>query len=180
MAEIQTTAFETLQLRPDDRFLDVGCGTGAAVRRAAGVAGRSVGVDLSPGMIGRGRELARDVENVEFVEGDSEALPFGDAEFSAILCTTSFHHYPDPVAASSEMARVLAPDGRLVLGDACTDNRAVWLLDRILRAVERSHVSFYGSERLRGFVQAAGLTATGTRYLFGRGYQICSARKEGR
>jgi ubiquinone/menaquinone biosynthesis C-methylase UbiE len=177
IAELQSRAYEELQLRADDRFLDVGCGTGAAVRTAAPEVTRSVGVDLSEGMIARAKELAADLDNTEFVEGDSEALPFGEAEFSAILCTNSFHHYPDPVAAVREMARVLAPGGRVVIGDGCTDNRVAWLVNLILRTFQPSHIGFYTSERLHGLLREGGLTLTGSHLLYSGGYQICSAHK---
>ena len=177
IAGIQTAAFEGIGLGPDDRFLDVGCGSGAAVRRAGGIAQRAVGVDLSPGMIARARELARDVSNAEFVEGDAEALPFADGAFTAVLCTTSFHHYPDPAAAAREMARVLEPGGRLAIGDGCTDNPVARLINLTLRVVERSHVSIYSSGRLRRFVEEAGLSHVQIRFLYGRGYQICEAHK---
>jgi ubiquinone/menaquinone biosynthesis C-methylase UbiE len=147
------------------------------VRRAAAIAQHSVGVDLSPGMIARARELAGDVPNAEFVEGDAEALPFANGEFTAVLCTTSFHHYPDPAAAAREMARVLEPGGRLAIGDGCTDNPVARVIDLMLRVVERSHVSIYSSGRLRRFVEEAGLTHIETRFLYARGYQICEAHK---
>jgi ubiquinone/menaquinone biosynthesis C-methylase UbiE len=177
IAGIQTAAFEDIGLSPDDRFLDVGCGSGAAVRRAAGIAQRAVGVDLSPGMLARARDLAGDVANVEFVEGDAEALPFADGEFTAVLCTTSFHHYPDPAAAAREMGRVLEPGGRLAIGDGCSDNPIARAINLTLRVFERSHVSIYSSARLRGFVEQAGLTHVKTRFLYRRGYQICEAHK---
>ena len=128
-------------------------------------------------MIGRARELAAGIPNAEFVDGDAEALPFSDGEFTAVLCTTSFHHYPDPEVAAREMARVLEPGGRLALGDPCTDNPGARLINLVLRTFQRSHVSFYGSHRLRGFIEDAGLSVTGTRFLFSHGYQICEAHK---
>jgi len=170
-------AFEAIALGPEDSLLDVGCGTGAAVRRAAPIVGRAVGVDLSSGMVARARELAADLPNAEFLQGDSEALPFADAEFSAVLCTTSFHHYPRPATAAREMARVLEPGGRLVVGDPCTDNPAARLINLVLRVFQRSHVSMYSSEVLRRFLEQAGLTVIGTEFLYDRGYQICQAHK---
>jgi ubiquinone/menaquinone biosynthesis C-methylase UbiE len=128
-------------------------------------------------MITRGRELSAGRDAIEFVEADSEALPFGDGEFTAILCTTSFHHYPEPAAAMAEMARVLAAGGRLVVGDGCTDNRFAWLVNLVLRAVQRSHVSFYSSERMGQFVRGAGLTLDRIGMLWEGGYMICSAHK---
>lgn len=68
-------------------------------------------------MLAEARKRAAGLSGVEFVEGDSENLPFGDGEFTAVLCTTSLHHYPRPEKAAREMARVLAPGGRVVIGD---------------------------------------------------------------
>jgi ubiquinone/menaquinone biosynthesis C-methylase UbiE len=90
--EPQQEALAALKLRPDDRFLDVGRGSGAAVRCTAHVVQRAVGLDLSPAMIARADELAKDIPNAEFRQGESEQLPFADGEFTALLCTTSFHH----------------------------------------------------------------------------------------
>jgi ubiquinone/menaquinone biosynthesis C-methylase UbiE len=129
-------------------------------------------------MIARARELSDGREAVEFVEGDSEALPLADGEFTAVLCTTSFHHYPEPAAAIGEMARVLSPGGRLVIGDGCTDNRIAWLVNLVLRTFQRSHVSFYSSQRMEQFIRDAALTPDMTQLLWEGGYMICGAHKE--
>ena len=113
----QEEGLAALALEARDRFLDVGCGSGAAVRAAAAAgARRAVGVDLSPVMIEQAKALAEGAAS-EFVVGDAEALPFLDASFDALLCSSSFHHYPEPARALGEMARVLVPGGRLALAD---------------------------------------------------------------
>jgi SAM-dependent methyltransferase len=148
------------------------------VREAAAGVERAVGVDLSSAMVARARELAVDLPNVEFHEADSERLPFADGAFTAILCTTSFHHYPDPRQATLQMARVLAPGGRLVIGDACGDRLATRILDVVLRALQRSHVHIHRSLELEGILAEAGLSHQSTRLLFGGGYMIVAARKQ--
>jgi ubiquinone/menaquinone biosynthesis C-methylase UbiE len=177
LAALQTEALGALELEPGDRLLDVGCGSGAAVRQAAGAVERAVGVDLSPGMIARARELAAGVANVDFREGDSEQLPFGDGEFSAVVCTTSLHHYPDLGRAVTEMARVLAPGGRVALGDGCSDLVVVRVIDAVLRHVELSHVGFRRTSELQQLLGRAGLTTYATRRLWLGGYMIVAARK---
>jgi ubiquinone/menaquinone biosynthesis C-methylase UbiE len=77
----------------------VGCGTGAASRAASAVGRLVVGVDLSADMIRRAAELATGVENVRFLIADSDQLPFDDGAFTAVLCSNSFRHYPDPSRA---------------------------------------------------------------------------------
>jgi len=178
-ADPQRRALTALDLRSDDRFLDVGCGTGAAVRAAAEVVDRAVGVDLSPAMVDRARELAGASPRAEFVVGDSEQLPFASAEFTALLCTSSFHHYPEPRRALAEMARVLAPGGRLVLGDGTGDRLPARIADRLLRRFDGGHVRLHTTPELVMQIRAAGFDDLGVQTLWDRGYAIVSARRCG-
>jgi ubiquinone/menaquinone biosynthesis C-methylase UbiE len=176
-ARPQREALAALRLQPNDRFLDVGCGTGAAVRAAAAIVDRAVGVDLSPEMVNRARKLAVALPRAEFVVGDSEQLPFAAGAFTALLCTSSFHHYPEPWRALAEMARVLTADGRLVLADGTGDRLLARIADRMLRRFDRSHVRLYRSEELVEFLRAAGFDETAVRPLWDGGYAIVSARR---
>ena len=176
-ARPQQEALATLALAPDDRFLDVGCGTGAAVRLAARVVERAVGVDISPRMIERAKELADGSERTEFVVGDSERLPFPSGAFTAVLCTASFHHYPNPGRALDEMVRVLAPDGRLVLADGAADRRAARVCDWLMRRFDGSHVRLYRTDELLALLGEAGFGDAVVRHLWDGGYAIVLARR---
>ena len=169
---IQREALAALKLTAGDRMLDLGCGTGTAARSATDAAAFVVGVDLSAEMIGRAATLASTIPNLRFAIADAEHLPFHDAAFTAVLCTNSFHHYPDPGLAVREMARVLTPGGRLVLGDACSDLTAARVADRILRVVEPGHVRLHRSEALAGFLHEAGFTNVARRCLQGGGFAM--------
>jgi ubiquinone/menaquinone biosynthesis C-methylase UbiE len=169
---VQRTSLAALDLTRDDLLLDVGCGTGAASRAASAVTRLVVGVDLSAEMISRAAELASGVENIRFLIADSERLPFDDGAFTAVLCSNSFHHYPDPSRAVREMARVLASDGRLVIGDACADLPAARIADAVLRRIEPGHVRLYRSSELGSFLQRAGLSRVMLRKLSGGGFAI--------
>jgi ubiquinone/menaquinone biosynthesis C-methylase UbiE len=175
--EPQAVALELLERGADDRLLDVGCGTGAAVREAAPVVARAVGLDLAPGMVEQARTLAADFPDSELVVGDSEALPFADGEFTAVLCSTSIHHYPHPDKAVAEMARVLAPGGRVAIGDANRDRFLIKVLDRISRRLQRSHVRILSSAELSDYLAEAGLRRTGAHSLWHGGYMILLAQK---
>src|SRR5262245_19686231 len=150
---VQRESLRALDLGPDDRLLDVGCGTSAASRSATSVCGFVVGVDLSPQMIREAEALAHGVGNVRFVNADSESLPFADHAFTAVLCSNSFHHYPRPHVAIREMARVLTVGGRIVVGDASSDLLAARIADRVLRAFEPGHVRLYRSAELGTFLR---------------------------
>jgi ubiquinone/menaquinone biosynthesis C-methylase UbiE len=147
------------------------------VRAAAAVAACAVGVDISPAMIRRAHELASGMTNVEFIVGDSEALPFPDRAFTAIICTASFHHYPNPEHALAEMARVLERDGRLVIADGSGDRLPARIADRILRRLDRSHVRLYRTDELAGLLRNAGFSKLEVSTLLGGGYAIISARR---
>jgi ubiquinone/menaquinone biosynthesis C-methylase UbiE len=160
LREVQTEALAALALNDRDVLLDVGCGTGAAVRDASPNVDRAVGFDLSPRMIAqaRARAQAKGLTNVEFREGDvSGALPFDSATFTALVCTTAFHHFPRPRDTIAEMSRVLAPGGRLVIADANRRHPAVFALDLVLRVTQPSHVGFRSPAQLMHDLCASGL-----------------------
>jgi len=163
---VQQGSFDALELTAADRLLDVGCGTGAASRAAAVVGGSVVGIDLSSEMLREAVRLARAIDNVTFMQADAEALPFADASFTAIICTNSFHHYPNPSNALREMARVLTPGGRLVVGDPCADVWTVRVADVFLKRMEPGHIRLYRSDEMASFLHGAGLTTVRVRRLF--------------
>jgi ubiquinone/menaquinone biosynthesis C-methylase UbiE len=177
LATLQAAALAALDLRAGDRLLDVGCGTGAAVRTAAAVADRAVGVDLSAAMIERGRELAAGTPNLELLEADAETLPFPDGSFTAVLCSTSLHHYPHPERAVAEMARVLERAGRVAIADAITDRPVVWLADRVLRRLQRSHVGMRSAAELEALLRGAGFERPRTSTLERGMWAVVSAER---
>lgn len=99
-----------------DGVVDVGCGPGSAVRRAAGRGAQVVGVDPAPmmrrlaGLIGLGRHRA----DVSYVDGVAERLPLADASASVLWTIASVHHWPDVEGGIAEARRVLRPGGRFL------------------------------------------------------------------
>jgi ubiquinone/menaquinone biosynthesis C-methylase UbiE len=114
---------ELARLQPGAEALDVGCGTGTlalAVARRVGASGRVVGIDPSAQQIARARaKAARRHAPIEFRTGVIEALPFPDQTFDVVFSTLMMHHLPAPLKRQglAEIARVLKPGGRLVIGD---------------------------------------------------------------
>jgi ubiquinone/menaquinone biosynthesis C-methylase UbiE len=178
LREVQAQALAALALTEKDVLLDVGCGTGAAVRDAAPTVTRAVGFDLSPGMIAQAKERAAELDNVEFRTGDvSGRLPFADAAFTALVCTTAFHHFPRPTDTIKEMARVLAPSGRLVIADANRRHAAVFALDLVLRVAQPSHAGFRSPRQLMHDLCAAGFARVSYCTTRWRSYAFVRAEK---
>lgn len=97
-------------------ILDVGCGTGTILSQLSKNECICLsGIDLSEEMIKIAKQ--RLSNKIELKVGDSEQLPWGNRTFDAVICTDSFHHYPEPEKVLSEMKRVLKPNGHLIIGD---------------------------------------------------------------
>jgi demethylmenaquinone methyltransferase / 2-methoxy-6-polyprenyl-1,4-benzoquinol methylase len=97
-------------LRPDDRLLDLACGTGDILFAAAERVRFAAGLDLTHRML----QLARRKRGAPLVNGDMLALPFRSATFTVITVGYGLRNVPDLGAAIREIRRVLAPGGRLV------------------------------------------------------------------
>jgi ubiquinone/menaquinone biosynthesis C-methylase UbiE len=105
-------------LRPGERILDVGCGTGIVARLASqqvGFKGTVAGLDVNPGMLEVARSITPADMLIEWYESGAEDMPLPDETFDVVLCQLSLQFMTDKLAALREMRRVLVPDGRLIL-----------------------------------------------------------------
>jgi ubiquinone/menaquinone biosynthesis C-methylase UbiE len=110
---LQDAVLRGLRPHRPERVLDVGCGTGRLTARLASELGATaVGCDYSAGMLEKARERT---QRPAWVQGDAMALPVRSGSFDAVVCTESFHWYPDQPRAVRELARVLRPGGRLLV-----------------------------------------------------------------
>jgi SAM-dependent methyltransferase len=102
---------DALGVGPELRLLDVGCGSGLALRIAADRGADVTGLDASEGLLEHAR---RRVPGAQLVQGEIEALPFADGSFDVVTGFNSFQYAARPAAALAEAARVLADGGRLL------------------------------------------------------------------
>lgn len=104
------------------RMLEVGCGPGWGLDLISRLEEGSsfVGLDLSPRAIEFANKRRSDSQRLKFMQGDAEALPFGDAEFDVVLNIESSHNYPHPEKFFAEAVRVLKPGGYIVHADMMT------------------------------------------------------------
>ena len=96
------------------RILDVGCGTGILTERLARDLDAELvcGCDFSIGML----EQAATRRSGPWVQADAQHLPLSCGSVDVVVSTESFHWFPDADAALAEFRRVLAPNGRLLVG----------------------------------------------------------------
>jgi arsenite methyltransferase len=120
--DITEKTIRSMELRPGERVLDLGCGAGWATRLLARLVadgptgfGQVVGVDVSDEMIRRARQASKDFENVMFVWGSAQQIPWEENYFDKVLSVESFYYYADQDRALAELFRVMAPRGRMFI-----------------------------------------------------------------
>jgi ubiquinone/menaquinone biosynthesis C-methylase UbiE len=107
-----------LDLKDDDKYLEIGFGSGLFIKKYASHLSRIAGIDCSEDMV----KLASNINEglvesgkAEFVQGDASALPWKESEFSVVVGIETFYFWPEPEKALKEIHRVLIPGGRLVI-----------------------------------------------------------------
>ncbi|MGB8908179.1 MAG: methyltransferase domain-containing protein [Candidatus Cybelea sp.] len=124
-------------VRPNDRALDLGTGTGTLARGFALRGCDVVGLDRSAALLDCARELDSRAGNaVRYVEGLAEELPFGDASFE-MVCAGQCWHWFDRAAAAAQAHRVLVPGGRLILAHFDWIAQAGNVVEATERLIER-------------------------------------------
>ena len=158
--ELLRWVVESLPLTPGTRTLDVAAGTGHLSRAAAPHVRSIAAVDVTSAMLHALRtEAEREgLDNLQPVQADAGRLPFADAQFDLVLCRLGLHHFADPAAEVTEMARVARPSGTLAIVDLLSPDD----LDLAARynAFERmrdpSHTWALTAGELRNVLDAAG------------------------
>jgi ubiquinone/menaquinone biosynthesis C-methylase UbiE len=113
---------EAVDLRADERVLDVACGNGNAALAAARRFARVTGVDYVPALLARAASRATaDALALDLREGDAEALPFADGAFDVVLSTFGVMFTPDQERAARELLRVCRHGGRIGLANWTPD-----------------------------------------------------------
>jgi len=125
---------------PCEGFLDAGCGDGRYLAAlAAELPARRAGVDISERIL----ETARRRVTADFRQGNLEAIPFADGEFDLVLCSQAIEHVLDADTAVGELARVLRPNGTLIIS---TDNARNY----VTKTINAPRTAAVRALRLRG------------------------------
>lgn len=120
--------FDMANLKEGDRVLDLGSGSGMDVFVAAlkvGTTGKVAGVDMTDEQLEKAERLRKDYhfENVSFHKSYVEKLPFDEASFDIVISNGVINLCPDKEKVFAEVARVLKPNGRMVIADIVTEKQ---------------------------------------------------------
>jgi len=166
-ASLGTSTVAALQpLGRDSIALDVACGAAHAAEAVAAHVRQVVGVDLTPALLAAGakRLSERGVRNVLLQEANAARLPFADASFDLAFCRAAVHHFAEPAAQASEMARVCRPGGRVVLLDMIAPSANVRArFDALHRELDPSHASCLLEEELAALLSGCAGAPAATR-----------------
>jgi len=155
-SDITEQTLALMDLKPADRILDLGCGTGWASRRMARIAtqGEVVGLDVADEMLRRGEQTSAGMANVRYVWGSAEKIPAKDNYFTKVLSVESFYYYADQGKALDELRRVMAPGGSLfILINLYTDNpySLRWVSELKVPVQAKSEAEYVGMLQQHGF-----------------------------
>jgi arsenite methyltransferase len=146
---------QRMNIQPRERILEIGCGEGWASRMLARLVpeGMVAGLDAADEMIHNARLQSAANENLIFIWGEAEAIPWQEKFFTRVLCVEAFYYFEQPEQAAREIFRVLAPGG------------SVWILNHISRENELSlrwiaklnvPVQVMSAEEYRGLFEKVG------------------------
>jgi ubiquinone/menaquinone biosynthesis C-methylase UbiE len=146
---------------PADLCLDLATGPGHTAARIAESAAFTTGLDIAPGMVEVARERAASMGRTDlaYLLGDVQALPFDSGTFDLVTCRIAPHHFHDVPGFVREAARVLKPDGRLVVEDSLAPEdpaRAVFL-EALEKRRDPTHVHSLSREEWQAACAGAGL-----------------------
>jgi ArsR family transcriptional regulator len=131
---------------------DLGCGTGQLAALLAPYVARVLAVDGSAEMLQAARERLAGCDSVDVIEGALEDLPLPSASVDAALISLVLHHQPDPQRVIAEAARILRPNGRLVIIDMVPHTHTEY-------QHEMGHVWLgFSEDTLRRYLTGAGLS----------------------
>lgn len=145
--------------QPQEHALDIACGPGTLALALLPAVARVCGIDLTEKMLRVAMERAaqKGHAHADFVRGDVEQLPFGNASFDIVVCGQSFHHFLRPAVILAEMRRVCRRDGRIAIFDSMSpeEDARARLHDLIEKTRDPSHThSLKPSEFLQMFREA--------------------------
>jgi ubiquinone/menaquinone biosynthesis C-methylase UbiE len=145
-----------------DRALDVACGPGALLAALARFVRYAVGVDLTAAMLEQASGTTRSAA-VGLVRAAAEHLPFRDGVLSLAVTTSALHHFGEPRVVVREMARVVGPGGRVIIGDlvASGDDRARALQNEIERLRDPAHMEMQSVGGIEALLASEGLRVFG-------------------
>jgi ubiquinone/menaquinone biosynthesis C-methylase UbiE len=140
---------------PATRILDIACGTGLLLKILSDRpdSPELVGIDYVPAMLREAR--IRLGPDATLLDADAGNLPFEDASFDLVTCTSALHYFLDSDAMFRELRRVIAPSGNVIITDWSRDFFWMKALNRVLPHTRHAHAQTFTTPELEQKLAAA-------------------------
>ncbi len=149
-----------------EQTLDIATGTGFTAFALAPKVSHVVATDLTPQMVSKASELAREqtIDNVTFTVAAAESLPFASASFDLVTCRLAPHHFQDVPKFLSEVHRILRTDGLFCLVDSVSpeSEKLIAWQNRVEKLRDNSHVYGYPPSQWNKMITGSGFEIEGT------------------
>lgn len=166
-----TADFQMLNIKPGDRVLDVGCGTGRHACEVFRTLGADVaGIDLNMEDLRKAAltlYLLDDTSDGSWIisRADATKLPFKDSSFDVVICSEVLEHIPDNRAAIAELVRVLKEGKKLVVSvPRFLPERICWALSSDYHNEPGGHIRIYKKRELLSLLEGASTKCWSVRY----------------
>lgn len=149
-------------IEEEEWVLDLGCGTGLLTQAIAEKTKRVVGLDLTSQMLDEAQlQSKKKGKSILFLLGDAEHLPFLDGQFDCVMTRLTIHHFPQPITIIKELARVLKPEGRMIVSDIISniEPQKQRNHNKVEQLRDPSHVEFLNEQEILTLIREAGLVA---------------------
>ena len=136
----------------DDVALEICCGPGQLALEFAPEVKHVTGLDLTPAMLEQAKlnQIQKGIQNVDWIVGDANCIPFEDAHFSIVLCSAAFHHLEQPRRVFAEMVRVCRSGGHIAVRDVTPAPEKAERYDSIEKMRDPSHMHALTVDEMRG------------------------------
>jgi ubiquinone/menaquinone biosynthesis C-methylase UbiE len=137
-----------LNLKDDDKYLEIGFGSGLFINKYVSHVSKIAGLDYSKDMVNLASSINKNLVKsgkAEFKYGDASSLPWNDNEFSVVVAIETFYFWPDPGASIKEILRVLIPGGRLVIEMSYNKEDGL----NHAKNIKKHNLKLYGSDEIK-------------------------------